>query len=44
MQEWLAKAGTAAVLVRPDRHVFGAGAAADLLTAWQRAVSPAPAP
>ena len=44
LQEWLAKAGTAAVLVRPDRHVFGAGTAADLLTAWQRAVSPAPAP
>ena len=34
LAEWLAKTGAPAVLVRPDRYVFGAGNAADLLAAW----------
>ena len=31
---WLTKAGADAVLIRPDRHVFGTGRAAALLGAW----------
>ena len=31
---WLADADAEAVLIRPDRHVFGTGRAADLLAAW----------
>lgn len=37
---WLDARGGAAVLVRPDRHIFGVGDAEDLLTAWhERAYS-----
>lgn len=32
---WLAAADAEAVLIRPDRHVFGTGDAADLLAAWR---------
>ncbi len=38
---WLDRHGADAVLVRPDRYVFGAGAPAVLLDAW-RAFAPAP--
>lgn len=38
---WLADKGVAAVLVRPDRYVFGAGDAATLAAAWTQALSPA---
>ncbi len=31
---WLAKADAEAVLIRPDRHVFGTGNAQDLLQSW----------
>ena len=31
---WLDEAGTDAVLVRPDRFVFGTGKATELLAAW----------
>lgn len=34
IKEWLSKHDVEAVLVRPDRYVFGAGDAAGLLTAW----------
>jgi 3-(3-hydroxy-phenyl)propionate hydroxylase len=37
---WLDKLGTAAVLVRPDRHVFGTGDAHDLLALWRGALQP----
>ena len=33
---WLAARGARAVLVRPDRYVFGAGPASDLAEAWTR--------
>jgi 3-(3-hydroxy-phenyl)propionate hydroxylase len=33
--DWLDQFGVDAVLVRPDRHVFGAGSASDLVTAWK---------
>jgi 3-(3-hydroxy-phenyl)propionate hydroxylase len=33
--DWLDQHGVDCVLVRPDRHVFGAGNASDLLAAWQ---------
>ncbi|KQM20793.1 bifunctional 3-(3-hydroxy-phenyl)propionate/3-hydroxycinnamic acid hydroxylase MhpA [Novosphingobium sp. Leaf2] len=36
---WLDERGTPAVLIRPDRHVFGTGTAGDLLSEWQTAVS-----
>jgi 3-(3-hydroxy-phenyl)propionate hydroxylase len=32
---WLDTHGADAVLVRPDRHVFGAGAPNELLDAWR---------
>ncbi len=35
LDRWLADAGADAVLIRPDRHVFGTGAAADLVSAWR---------
>ena len=35
---WLAQRGATAVLVRPDRHVFGTGAPEDLIQAWDRAL------
>lgn len=34
---WLADKGHDAVLVRPDRYVFGVGTAAELTSAWRRA-------
>jgi 3-(3-hydroxy-phenyl)propionate hydroxylase len=40
---WLAEHGAHAVLVRPDRYVFGTGEPADLLRAWTRALGLAPA-
>lgn len=36
--EWLAAHGTEAVLVRPDRHVFGTGQAGALRAAWSQAL------
>lgn len=35
IRDWLDQQGVEAVLVRPDRHVFGAGHAADLVASWQ---------
>lgn len=35
---WLAQQGADAVLVRPDRYVFGAGGPNELLDAWARAL------
>ncbi len=35
LERWLAAQDAAAVLVRPDRYVFGAGAAQDLAAAWR---------
>jgi len=32
---WLDERGVDAVLVRPDRHVFGTGSAGDLVSAWR---------
>ena len=41
---WLAQHDAAAVLVRPDHHVFGTGDPAVLIAAWQqRAMTPLPA-
>lgn len=37
--KWLDRAGAEAVLVRPDRFVFGTGAPADLVAAWQRGLA-----
>ena len=36
---WLGKRGADSVLVRPDRHVFGTGPAAQLIRAWTSALS-----
>lgn len=36
---WLGKRGADSVLVRPDRHVFGTGPAAQLVKAWTSALS-----
>lgn len=41
---WLEARGVAAVLVRPDRHVFGSGAAEHLSEAWAAALKTAPVP
>jgi 3-(3-hydroxy-phenyl)propionate hydroxylase len=38
LSAWLAAKGVEAVLVRPDRYVFGSGAAGDLLEAWRQAL------
>jgi 3-(3-hydroxy-phenyl)propionate hydroxylase len=38
--DWLETQGAAAVLVRPDRHVFGTGDAKALLRAWADHVRP----
>ena len=38
---WLDQHGTDAVLVRPDRYVFGTGAPSVLLSAWTQALNPA---
>lgn len=35
VEAWLEAAGAESVLIRPDRHVFGAGEAADLLAQWR---------
>jgi 3-(3-hydroxy-phenyl)propionate hydroxylase len=35
---WLAKRKAASVLIRPDRYVFGTGAASDLIQAWRSAL------
>ena len=37
---WLDRHGASAVLVRPDRYVFGAGEPADLAAAYRRALRP----
>ena len=37
---WLQETGVEAVLVRADRYIFGAGAPADLLHGWSRAMQP----
>ena len=42
LDEWLAATGKDAVLVRPDRYVFGTGDAATLIAAWHSAVAPRP--
>lgn len=39
ISNWLDERGAAAVLIRPDRHVFGTGTADDMLSGWQAAVS-----
>ncbi len=36
---WLEKRGAEAVLVRPDRYVFGTGAAEELVSEWRRALA-----
>lgn len=41
LKPWFAAHATDAVLVRPDRHVFGTGAPDDLLVAWHNMVSAA---
>ncbi len=38
LQAWLARRGARAVLVRPDRYVFGTGAPEALIAAWRRAL------
>ena len=40
IEDWLADHGAEAVLVRPDRYVFGTGEARILADAWARALSP----
>ena len=42
LEAWLEKHGARAVLVRPDRYVFGTGEPDALLAAWGRALRPAP--
>jgi len=37
---WLDAAGVEAVLIRPDRHVFGTGTAFALLSAWVEMANP----
>jgi 3-(3-hydroxy-phenyl)propionate hydroxylase len=41
LEAWLEGHGAEAVLVRPDRYVFGAGAPETLCSAWSAAMSPA---
>ena len=38
LRSWLSKHGAASVLVRPDRYVFGAGRASELLSRWTSAL------
>jgi len=40
LQAWLDEHGTDAVLVRPDRYVFGAGEPRALLAAWAASLAP----
>jgi len=40
VERWLDRLGVEAVLVRPDRYVFGAGDPAVLLTGWTQSLSP----
>jgi 3-(3-hydroxy-phenyl)propionate hydroxylase len=40
LEKWLANRGVEAVLVRPDRYVFGSGDAAALVSAWAIAMDP----
>jgi 3-(3-hydroxy-phenyl)propionate hydroxylase len=40
MEAWFDKHQAEAVLVRPDRYVFGAGAPAALIAAWAAALKP----
>jgi 3-(3-hydroxy-phenyl)propionate hydroxylase len=39
LESWLDDAGTDAVLIRPDRHIFGIGRPGDLLRQWNSALS-----
>jgi 3-(3-hydroxy-phenyl)propionate hydroxylase len=41
---WLDAHNADAVLVRPDRYVFGTGKSTDLLQAWTQALTPLPSP
>lgn len=38
IRDWLAAAGARAVLVRPDRHVFGTGEPEELIRQWSHAL------
>lgn len=40
LEGWFDRLGVEAVLIRPDRYVFGAGDPAALLTAWSQSLSP----
>ena len=40
LEKWLGDRGVEAVLVRPDRYVFGSGESAELLSAWSKALRP----
>ncbi|MGA2952978.1 MAG: bifunctional 3-(3-hydroxy-phenyl)propionate/3-hydroxycinnamic acid hydroxylase [Caulobacteraceae bacterium] len=40
LETWLEARGAEAVIVRPDRYVFGTGEPASLLAIWSRALSP----
>jgi len=42
LAKWLDEHGAEAVLVRPDRYVFGSGDPAALLAAWAKALHPLP--
>lgn len=42
LAEWLDSVGTEAVLVRPDRYVFGTGSLGSLQTAWSKATGGLP--
>ena len=39
LEKWLEKSAAEAVIVRPDRYVFGTGKAADLAKAYQAATN-----
>jgi 3-(3-hydroxy-phenyl)propionate hydroxylase len=40
LEGWLEDHGVDAVLVRPDRYIFGAGDPDRLLAAWRRSMAP----
>jgi 3-(3-hydroxy-phenyl)propionate hydroxylase len=42
VRKWLGAHAAEAVLVRPDRHVFGTGEPVGLVEAWKRLVDPVP--